>query len=808
MSQIKGKPDPMDTKALSRRNFFKTSGALAAAGALTACFKRQDPYSISQDKIPVPGSDKWYAGEEKTIASSCGQCPINCGIMVRVVEGRAVKINGNPNSLLVGGKLGPKGQTGLFTLYDPDRIQSPLKRDGERGSGKWKEISWEEAYSEVAAKLGALRNNSESHKLSVICGRERGFMRDLLERFCKSYGTPNFFDSLSTNDGTLFEAMELMMGSSELPGYDAANSAYILSLGAGIFESTCNGIHFARSQGISRRENQTRRTKIVQVEANHSLTAKESDEWIPIKVGTYDVLALGIANQLVKANLHDMDFINSYTHGFDKFLSVLEKYPSDKVSEITGIPEKDIYRLTWELAGSKPALVVVDARSAATSNGLEIARCALALNALLGNIGRPGGLFSHKSAPVLDWAQIKPDTIAQHGLQQPALDGRGLEKYPLANSVVDAFPVSVLSGNPSSTEALLIYYSNPLYTKNDPEQFKKAFDKIPFIVSFSPFMDESTFSADLILPDHTYLERWEDATPPAMGPNSSMGIRRPVVEPLYKSKNTGDVVIEIAQALGASVGESFPWKNFKEAMEERMLGLYNARNGSIAADDPEAFLKKLNKLGAWNDESAPGENFAEAFKTPSKKFEFYSQMAESKIRKIAQGKKKSPDEYLRDIGKPGMQSVCLPHSEEPTFTGTEAEFPLLLRPYKNITYAIGSGANIPYLRELAGLQKGLRAVESWRSWVEVHPSTAEKLGLERGDEVWVESPIGKIKASVLPTVTVSPSMALMALGSGHTQLGRFAKGKGANPKRLIPANIDPLSGLSPRFSTRVRITRA
>jgi len=233
----------MEGEAFTRRNFIKASGALGAAGALAACFPKIDPYALPRDKEPVPGSDTWYKGEERLVASACGQCPINCGIAVRVVEGRAVKIDGNPKSRLVGGKLGPKGQTGLFTLYDPDRIKGPLMRDGERGSGKWKAITWEEAFAGVATRLGDLRSKGGSHKLAVMCGRQRGFMKELLERFCAAYGTPNYFDPLAGGDGALVQAMELMTGVPEIPGYDAVNTSFILSLGSGIFESTCNGCH-------------------------------------------------------------------------------------------------------------------------------------------------------------------------------------------------------------------------------------------------------------------------------------------------------------------------------------------------------------------------------------------------------------------------------------------------------------------------------------------------------------------------------------------------------------------------------------
>ncbi len=800
--------NPVKSGSFSRRKFLQVSGALGAAGTLSACLPHTDPFAIAEDKAPVPGSDHWYLGEERQVATACGQCPVNCGIKVRVVQGRAVKINGNPECLLVGGKLGPKGQSGVFTLYDPDRIRGPMKRDGERGAGRWKPISWDQATAEVSQRLGALRTKGEPHKLAVLCGRQRGFMKEMLERFCRVYGTPNFFDPLSTGDGALVQAMEMGTGSAEIPGYDALKTSYILSLGSGIFESTCFGIHFARATGSFRRENPTRRSKIVQVEANESRTAEVADEWIRIRPGTYDVLALGLANQLLKDNLYDRDFVAAHTVGFEDFSALLNDYPADKVSRLTGIPEQDIYRLTIELSASRPAVVVVDSRSTATSNGLNIARCALALNAMLGSIERPGGMVVKKPLPLSAWAAEIHDAAAKAGLQQPALDGRMRDRFPFAASALDALPESVLAAKPYPTEALLLYYSNPLYAKNDPDRYRRAFEKIPFIVSFAPFLDESAFYSDLILPDHTYLERWEDATPPPFGFRAAIGIRRPAVDPLYDTQNSGDVLIQIAQAVGGAVASSFPWKDFQSAMEERLVGIAGAQRGTLKAESPADFMKKLTQVGYWQDDPLPAESWKEVFTTPSGKFEFRSQLAETRIKNWAAQKNQTPDQALAALGKPALATTLLPHAEEPRFAGSENDYPLLFIPYKPMTYSEGSGANIPYLKELSGLQRGLWATESWKSWVGIHPDTAGRLGVSQGDPVWVESPIGRLQCHALLSYTVPADLAVMELGAGHTQYGRFAQGKGANPRTISAPNFDPLSGNSVRCGTRVRIARA
>jgi anaerobic selenocysteine-containing dehydrogenase len=406
------------------------------------------------------------------------------------------------------------------------------------------------------------------------------------------------------------------------------------------------------------------------------------------------------------------------------------------------------------------------------------------------------------------WPGIVHDQHATAGLRHPALDGRGRDRLPFGRSAVELLPDAVLEGKPYPLEALFLYYSNPLFARNNPEKFARAFDKIPLIVSFSPYMDESAHQSDYILPDHTYLERWDAATPAPFEFRAAVGVRRPVVEPLYDTRHSGDALIRIAGELGGSMRESFPWKNFRTAMEERVGGVADSGRGFPKGSDRKDFLKKWTQTGYWHDDPAAPEDWKAAFRTPSGKFEFWSARAEEGVRAFGKSAKAGEGDSLKRLGKNSLEEACLPHAEEPRYEGDIGEFPLVLMPYKSVTHAEGGGANIPVLRQLAGLRKGLRAAENWQSWVELSARTASRLGIARGDKVWVESPAGKIAARALPSRSIPEDLALMELGLGHTQFGRFAQGKGANPKNLTAASVDPWSGHSPLCNTRVRVTKA
>ncbi|GBD03234.1 Polysulfide reductase chain A [bacterium HR19] len=703
---------------IKKREFFKAVGGISVLSLLTSC--EADVYSLPEKKPPVPGAEKWYEGEEKYIKSVCGQCPVNCGIIVRVVEGRAVKIMGNPAASPNRGVLGPKGNSGIMTLYDPDRIKHPLKRVGKRGEGKWEKISWDEAIKIVAQKLKEKVEKGESRKIAILCGRPKGFTRELFERFADVLGTPNFYDFFekSYSPRPILEAMREAFGVWDLPGFDSQKTQYILSLGSAMFESTCHGIRFARAVYEIRYRYPARRGKIVQVDPFLSATGSQADEWIPIKPGKYDVFALGIANVLISENMYDRDFVEKKTEGFERFGEIAREYTPERVEKETGVPAHDIVRIAREMWNSRPSISLVDERSTSTTNGLHIACLSLCLNALLGSINSPGGLVLRPPIKFSNWKDVKRKTKE-----------RKIPFADLPDSDVDTF---------------LFYYMNPVYSEPAGERWAKLLEKADFVVSFSPFEDETSLFADIILPDHTYLERFEDAQSFSSIPFAGFGIRKPVVYPLYDTKNTGDTIILIAKEMGFE--DEFYWEDFEEAVKERL------KNFDI---------DEVEEKGWWED----------------------------------------PEKKWADFDKFRFCSHLPPH--EPEWKGDG----LYLLPYKSTTYGEGSGANIPYLMELSARIKMLPAYMSYETFVEISPELAEKLKLSNFERVYVVSDTGKIKAKVLIKEGVPPDVVLVELGRGHKAFGRFAKGRGANPREII-VPLKSIVGNLALWTTRVKIEKA
>ncbi len=790
-----------------RRDFLRMSLAAMGGLALGGCKHGEDPYNLNRPK--VPGQSAYGMHQEKWITSSCSQCWAGCGIKVRVVEGRAVKIEGHPGSPINGGTLGPKGQAGLQLLYHPDRFKGPVKRDGPRGSGKWKPVSWDEAIGEIAKSLVEIRGRGESRGVVVLDGEPRGMMRQLWERFLNAYGSPNHIDHRAASDGGKVLAMAYMHGTPEIPAYDWSGTRYVLGFGASLFESWCQSIHLARASSSLRRNVPGRRVKFVQVSPRFSVTASKADEWIDIEPATYGALALGLAHVLVRDELYDKEFVKDHTFGFEEWTDaagkkhrgyrdlVMADYPPEKVAKITGISKKTIERLARELVDHKPAIALADGGAAAATNGLGTAMSIHALNALLGNLERQGGLVVQRHAPYAPWADVEPDEVARKGLAAERLDGSGTARLPLAHGCIQALPEALLSGAPYAAQAAFLYRSNPAFSKPGGKKWHEGLSKVPLVVSFSPLPDESTFQADFVLPDHTYLERWEVVEPvPSVG-HPIASFRQPAVEPLHDTRSTADVVIQLAKAVGAPVAEAFPWETYRKAAEERLKSLLNVEGSSTVAAKVGDLRKGMDKDSGWWLPKFEFEKWDEAFTTPSKKFEFYSQEIARKLAAVPDLEKELTARGVLTRG----DDLCLPHWEPPKTEGNPSEFPFKVAAFRGIEYAEGGSRHLPWLREIT-----LPRRAAWTQRVELNPEDAKELKLKEADEVRVETPAGWADM----TVAIMP-------GTRRGMIG-LPLGQGAWPPKpqdpqptggyvLLSNAMDPLAGILALQGTRARITR-
>jgi anaerobic selenocysteine-containing dehydrogenase len=758
-------PTPTTTKtiaeadrAIGRRDALGAlglAGAAAAAGAGGAHLAIAAPVSHgvatsrALDKPYVPGAEHFGSREERFVATTCGQCPAGCGIRVRVVEGRAVRIEGDPANPINRGAVGPRGLASLQALYDADRIPGPLVRKG----GRLVPITWDAALALATEKLAEQRARAPQGVL-VMTGSERGFVHDLLARFAQAYGTPNFVDGRPTRSSTLAQATLAMMGTFEVPIWDVPRANYVLSLGAGMLEDSCHVVFLTRAAAERRSRSSGGRAQLVHASSTFDLTAQTADDWILIRPGSVAAIALGIAHVLVRDAIYDADAVANRVVGFDEFARwVLDGFAPERVAGIAGVSAEVVERLARELVSRKPSCVYADERTFAFSNAWETALSVLAVNALLGAVGPLVRLQA--PLPYARWPDLDVDDVARAGGAAPRLDRAGTAHYPLARSVHETLPEALVAATPGIA---LLDHANPAYSRQQPDRWRKALAAVPFVVSFSPFRDETVESiAHLVLPDHTFLERWDDADA-APADVAVAGVRRPVVAPLLDTRATGDVILELARRLGGSVARSMPWRSARDALEARLRGLFDARRGSIVEANADAFFRRLYERGSWTDAEAPASA--------------------------------APSVTLRT------------EYADAHWQGDEHRYPFKLLPYRSPGYAEGGGANLPWLRQMRTRPDAPRTADTL---VSVHPDDLR--GIRTGDTVEVTSPFGTIVAMARIEPRMVPGCVAIPMGGGHEAFGRWARGRGANVLALVAPGASPHSGADIVCTTRVRVAR-
>ncbi len=812
--------------SLNRRNFIKLAVGGAVGINLTPLpWKLMDDSTIWTQNwpwVPVPP-----VGEFSHVVSFCTICPGGCGIQVRKVDDRAVKIEGRTDYPVNPGGICPLGEGGLQLLYNENiRVAGPMKRVGPRGSGKYMPISWDEALHELSDRIGDLRRKGSPEALAAIDGNPaRSSMSLLIQRLLQAVGSPNYFRTPSVED-TYSMLNRLLEGNDGPMAYDLENADFVLSFGCGLIEGWGAPGRVINAWRLWRSGPVEERTKIVQIEARASNTASKADQWLAPRPGTEAALALGLAHVIIREGLYNKDFVESHTFGFrDRYRLdgkkqigfeslVLEKYSPGIVASITGLSSNSIAALAKEFARAKAPIALCGKGKGDLNGSLFEFMAVQSLNALVGNLNQPGGVLVHESLPLSPWPDVEMDAVAEEGLSKARLDQAAGKPFPFSPTLIDNLTDAIMDRSKSPVDTLLIFSANPAHTLPDARSFRNALRKVPYLVSFSPYKDETVMMADLILPDHTYLEKTDDIVCPTGLQYPLYGLTQPVVEPLYNTRHSGDVIIQLARMTGTGVESSFPWKTYEGALKARVKGLFESGSGLTRYDESspvwkglsdrrpvasdyksfDEMWKNLKSGGFWY---LPTHNFGNRdalFKTSTGKFEFFSTQIKRAVEEVTAGG--------LGIGVVGDEAV-MPHYEVPASRTDKQKYPILMIPYELINLSNGWLPNPPYAYKTL-FDDQLRKEASF---AEINPETAGSYGLKQGDEVIIQSPKGELKVRVNLFEGAMPGIVFLPLGFGHTAYDAFQKDKGVNPFEIIDGGKDPLSGQMIWWDNRVRLRK-
>ena len=557
---------------ISRRDLLQYIGAGGigtVGGILYGESVQRDVEFLIPQVIPPedysPGVATWY----NTV---CNQCSAGCGISVRIREGKAKKIEGNPVHPVNQGRLCARGQAGLNALYNPDRIRTPLKIAGPRGSGNFDEISWDEALTTVGSLIGRLKIENDASRVRLLTGAAGGHLHELFAQFMDLLGSPHYQQYDVTYPHALRAANKISFGSDTLPYYDIKNADFLLSFGADYLGTWISPVHHSLAYGHLRQGRAGRRGKTVQIEPRMSLSGASADEWIAARPGTEGLLALGIAHALVSAG----HYAGSDR---DEWSTALQAYSPARVAAETEVSEDVIANLAGEFGSSAASLAIAGGAAAAGTNGVHSVVAVNALNHLAGNLNQPGGI-------ILNTGQAFSGTPGRrHAGLREMLD------------LVEAMQAG-------EVEVLLVHDTNPVFALPRNVGFRKALENVPLIVALSSFRDETTEMADLIFPTSTYLESWGDDVPdPGVGfPVASLS--QPVVATLYDTLSAGDIMLSLARQIGGELPVSMNWASMQEFVKERWREEYAARGTEVADQDFEGFWQAALEAGVWGQPGA------------------------------------------------------------------------------------------------------------------------------------------------------------------------------------------------------------
>ncbi len=750
----------MSRLKISRRGFLKLAGASSVAfGAGLSGIP--SPLKASTQKR---GERFLHYDRGERSQNFCEMCFWNCGVDAYVRDGKIHKLEGNKLNPNNRGHLCAKGNAGIASTYDPDRIQYPLIRTGKRGEGKFKKVSWEEAYKYVHQKLNPL---VEKYGAKTLATFMHGTGEPYVHLFTLALGSPNItIPAYSQCLGSREMAWALTFGTgvSGHETYDMANSKHMIIFGRNMAGSVQVREAADFAEGLARG------SKLTYVDPRQSESAVRATNWLQINPGTDLALALGLIHVIIRDNLANMDFVREYCYGYNELVKHIKEYSPKWASKKTGIDAKLIESIAWDFAKNAPNVVAIPPRRMTRyGNDTQTVRAIAILNALMGNWGVPGGIFVRNPVPVEFPKEEHPEV---KGVKRA--DGVGKdEKFPLAPEALgrsNGIYEATLTQKPYPIKAWLLYGTNPL--SHSPVGVNGIFDAIKnleLIISIDTQFTDTVMYSDVIFPESTYLERY-DAPYVQKDKTPFIAIREPAIKPIYDTKGCFDICKGMAEEFG--LGKWFE-KSPKEMVEEL---------SEVLSEEQMQRLKKDGVVLFEDVDPYPGASGAPMkFATTTGKVQLY-------VPDLEEMQKKNGDDF-----------APMPVYKDPPMP-KEGEFRMMFGRTPHHSHA--RSQNNWVLLELQ---------DDTPIWI--HPNDAKKFGFKEGDSAYIVNAKTNHRSDhpekLKITKRVKEGTIFINHGFGHkTKFWSRGNGIGTKDNWFISDGVDPISGAAAFHNGFVKLQKA
>ena len=654
---------------------------------------------------PVPQSNNLGTTVLKSV---CRSCHGGCGVLLHVRDGVLVKVEGDRESPLNHGRLCPIGTVTVDIVNHPDRLKYPRRRIGPRGSGQWTRISWDEALDEISERLLAIREKFGPEAIALGTGTGRHHIR-WVSRFGHALGTPNWCEpGFAQCFHPRVNTCLLTFGDFPVSDFTGGTPpACMLFWGHNPLNSGPDG-----ETRFNVREALDTNPKVIVVDPRETELARRADIWLQLRPGTDDALALAFLNVIIGENIFDASFVNQWTYGFDALRSHVRTFTPEWASSITWVPADKIRGAARLFARTKPAMLEWGCAIEHTPKCIQTIRAISMIPALSGNVDVPGGwvfgMHGIGRFPSLI-ENLTPEANAKRlGADRfKLLSGEGAD-LPAAH--IPTLLQAMREGKPYPVKAFLVFGNNTLTTYANSSLVYKSLMNLDYMVCADLFMTPTAELADIVLPAALWPEIDQLAGLPTVAANVVLANQRAVR--IGECKSDEEIFVELARRMNLPVGT--------ESVEDVL-------NGQLARGGLNITFEQLKEKGSVIVPFKYRKYEDGGFRTPTRKIELYSTRFEE------------------------LGYAPLPYYEEPPESPVSQpdifeDYPLILT----------TGARIPCFfnsehRQIENLRKARRD-----PMTEIHPETAARYGIKKGDWMWIETKRGRIRQRAKVTTGIDP----------------------------------------------------
>lgn len=625
----------------------------------------------------------------------CGMCTVRCPIRVESENNKVTWIEGNQH--ILGGALCAKGSAGPALVADKERPQQPLIREGARGAGRWKKVSWPTALDYISDKLNKIK--TEYGPESVVLSSRGGPWQNMYKTFIHAFGSPNYTNHDCTCGRNTHHASLSLNGVGRTGFiYDIKNSKHLVLFGRNLFSSLRIG------ENLQTMDMLDNGGKLTYVDVRQTMTGIKSDRFFQVRPGTDYALILSIIHELIKRDACNNDFIDQYVTGFDELSYFIEQYSPAWAAKECGIKEKSIHGFIDDIISVMPKVIFHPGWNLSrykdsfyASRGLHI------LNILMGNIEQKGGLLIPKGASDCGVKGIRSLDCAKPDIKRADGVGWKYKHFDKGPGLAHLFFDAMETGEPYPVKAWIAMRHDPFCGMPDPQRQKRSFDHCDLLVSIDTNYSEFGWYADVILPESTYLER-DNPICLQKGLKPRLAVRKKAIEPEFDTKPGWWIFKHLADRV--DIGQHFPYKTIEELWNWQL----EPTGYSIKDFDDKGFVSLCTEPVMFDPKKLDGK-----FGTPSGKIEIISKK-------------------LSDAGLPSLKEY------ESPVKPPKGMFRLVFG--RTAVHAHGHTINNPLLSELMP-----------KNTLWINTKVAAKLGISHGDLVDVtaedESYSGTIQAHVV-----------------------------------------------------------